>query len=166
MWRSWRSTYEKGFEKPVGLHLWRPIGVELQHLNEDISKEYKDLVTATASQHTGITKWVKCITDSLSSATKHGNLYSQAQYITSRLQESLDDLKERFTTQSNEDSTYKQLKTKILDMRIRIMECQILVRIYCEYWISIEGYVKGELEWKSCQLSVYLKESFGSKIAC
>lgn len=165
MRRLWKNS-DDGFDRPVGLHLWRPIGVELQRLNEDISTEYKDLATATASQNTGITRWVKCITDSLSSATKHGNLYLQAQYITSRLQESLNDLKERFTTQSNEDSTYKQLKTKILDMKIRIMECQILVSTYCQYWISIEAYVKGELKWKECELSVYLKDSFRPKIAC
>jgi hypothetical protein len=155
--RLWKNS-DDGFDRPVGLYLWRPIGVELQRLKDDISKNYKDLVSATASQNTGITKWVESITYALNSvtSTEHGNLFSRAKYIQLQLQKSLNDL-QRFTGLPN------VLALQRLAMKASIMEHQLLVQTYYEYCTGIESYVKGEFKWKLCPLSQKLQKTFGNK---
>ena len=155
--RLWKNS-DDGFDRPVGLHLWRPIVVELQRLKDGISENYEDLVTATASQHTGRTKWVECITNALNgvTSTEHDNPFSRTKYIQLQLQESLNDL-QRFTVLPN------VLAVERLAMKANIMEYQLLVKTYYEYCTSIESYVKGELKWKFCQLSQKLQKTFGNK---
>lgn len=164
------------FDQPVALYFWRPIEDALRDLNDDISQNYKDLAGATGSAHTGKTKWAECITSALNSVTSATNdiLFERAKYARAYIAEALKDLDGRFAvgdlTASSEENSYKNptyidYATQTLELKTKILECQKVVVIYCEYCTTIEPYVTQLKKWESCDLYIYLQNKFTKETA-
>ena len=175
----WDDEY---FGRAVGRNMWKRVEEGISSLKRDAeSDEYKALVDATAG-HARSTKWVEAIADACGSITssKYKTLHSRAEFITTKLDEALENLEGRFPMdgvekQSKEEihywaeNPYHKNARQSEEMKGKISNCQDLVKKYSEYCMRIYIYVKkmNGVTFEDCELSLYLQNNGLTKdIAC
>ena len=151
------ETYEKGFDTPVGLHIWTSIGKKLESLKYmiDNSGILKSVVSEGKTLNSYIIDAYKSFTD-----TEIENRFSKVREITLHLEKAESIVIEWLIRNSFH---------KVSKFKTEITECVLLVGIYSHYNTEIFNYVKktGKNErdwtWKFCPLSQKLQKTFGNK---
>ena len=141
------ATYEKGFEKPVGLHMWKSIGDELKSLNDDLHKKYNGSGPVSL-----------CITEALNIFNSEEKISIVSNDIKLKMEEASRTVK----SLSAQAESVSQIQDSIDHLKVneKIFEFLMFMGKYDRYHLDISWYVENLKKWNSCALSNILTKPF------